>query len=386
MSETRTRPLRVIFLTHNFPRFPGDVSGSFLATLARGLIGRGHSVVVIAPSDQGDAGEPDFEGVRVRRIRYASAGREILAYRGTMVEAARSPMGMLTTLSLGRALRRATREELARGGDLVHAHWWVPGGLAAPPEARLVLTVHGTDSVLLARSGLVRLAARPLLRRARVLTTVAAPAAAVLARTSGRPLAEIRIQPMPIETSRYTVWSGGGGGLFVVARLTRQKRVDLALQALTHLSSTLRLTVIGDGPERGNLEALRDRLGLTSRVQLIGAQSPARVAEFLRAADVALFPAVQEGFGLAAAEALMAGVPVVACVDGGGVLDVVPATGAGRHSIPDPESIARAVQELLSDPASRVRAQEAGLRWREQLSPDHVAGVVEQWYHEALRA
>ena len=39
-----------------------------------------------------------------------------------------------------------------------------------------------------------------------------------------------------------------------------------------------------------------------------------------------LFPAQGEGFGLAAAEALMAGVPVVACWDGGGLLDVVPET------------------------------------------------------------
>ena len=45
-----------------------------------------------------------------------------------------------------------------------------------------------------------------------------------------------------------------------------------------------------------------------------------------------LFPARDEGFGLTAAEALMAaGVPVVACTDGGGVLDVVPSSGAGRR-------------------------------------------------------
>jgi glycosyltransferase involved in cell wall biosynthesis len=241
--------------------------------------------------------------------------------------------------------------------------------------------------VLLARSRLVGLVARPLFRRARVVTAVSGAAASVIVRATGRAIDRIHVQPMPIDTSRYQRWSRGGNGLLAVARLTRQKRLDLALRALALVRDPqLRLTVIGDGPERASLEALRDRLGLTSRVRFLGARSPSEVAETLTETDLALFPAREEGFGLAAAEALMAGVPVVACEDGGGVLTVVPASGAGRRARPQPESIAHAIEELLADDSARECARQDGLRWRQSLSPEHVARVFEGWYREALNA
>ena len=72
--------------------------------------------------------------MRIRRVRYASARGETLAYRGTMAAALRAPGGWRALAGLWRALRRAAREEMAAGADLIHAHWWVPAGLAAPPE------------------------------------------------------------------------------------------------------------------------------------------------------------------------------------------------------------------------------------------------------------
>jgi glycosyltransferase involved in cell wall biosynthesis len=363
------------------------VSGAFLATLARALLARGHDVRVVAPSDGGEIGPPTLDGIPVRRVRYAAPGRETLAYRGTMAQEIRHLRGILTVLALGRAFRRAAREEMSRGADLVHAHWWVPAGLAAPPEAPLVLTIHGTDAVILGRSRLVGWAAAPLFRRARVVTAVSASAATSVARATGMGIDRVHIQPMPIDTARYDRWSTGGGGLLLVARLTRQKRVDLALNALAFVGDPgLLLTVIGDGPERARLEVLSGRLGLSTRVRFLGARPPAEVAEALTGADLALFPARDEGFGLAAAEALMAGVPVVACEDGGGVLSLVPATGAGRHARPAPEPLAHAITDLLHDASARECARLEGLRLRHSLSPDNVAQVFEGWYREALNA
>jgi hypothetical protein len=85
--------VRVVFLTHNFPRWPGDLSGSFLGTLATALTARGVEVRVVAPSDEGKGGEDEVGGVPVRRVRYASARLETLAYRGTMTAALRAPGG-----------------------------------------------------------------------------------------------------------------------------------------------------------------------------------------------------------------------------------------------------------------------------------------------------
>ena len=380
--------MRVVFLTHNYPRFAGDVAGAFLATLAGGLVRRGVEVRVVAPSDAGKGGTEELDGVPVRRVRYASAGRETLAYRGTMQAAVRGPRGLGALAGLWRALRRAAREEVQAGADLVHAHWWVPAGLAAPPDAPMVITVHGTDAALLQRSRLARRLARPVLHRAKVVTAVSRELAGWVQNGVGRYVDPAHVHPMPVE-SRGRPWTTGGGGAIVVARLTAQKRVALAIEAVGVLISCgheLPLTIVGDGPERPALERQVERLGIEPFVRFVGAVPAADVAGYLATADVMIFPAQGEGFGLAAAEALMSGVPVVACWDGGGVLDVVPESGAGRLTLPSPDPMADTVLGLLGDPDRLALARLVGESWRARLAPDHVAELCEGWYREALGA
>lgn len=380
--------MRVAFLTHNYPRFVGDVSGAFLATLAAALVRRGVEVRVVAPSDQGQGGEEELDGVLVRRVRYASAAGETLAYRGTMQAALRAPSGLHALAGLWRALRRAAREELETGADLIHAHWWVPAGLAAPPSACMVLTSHGTDAALLRGSRLARRLARPVYRRAAVVTAVSRELAGWIQTGVGRYVAPAHVHPMPVESAGRP-WTTGGGGAVIVARLTRQKRVALAIDALAVLTSCghdLPLTIIGDGPERGALERQVERLGIAPFVRFVGAVPPAEVPGFLATADVMIFPAQGEGFGLAPAEALMSGVPVVACWDGGGVLDVVPETGAGRLALPSADAMADTTLDLLGDPDRLAIARLVGESWRARLDPDHVAEICEGWYREALGA
>ena len=74
----------------------------------------------------------------------------------------------------------------------------------------------------------------------------------------------------------------------------------------------------------------------------------------------------------------MAGVPVVACWDGGGVLDVVPPTGAGRLTLPAPEAMGDAILGLLAEPDRRDMARLVGESWRARLDPDHVAEICER--------
>jgi len=303
-----------------------------------------------------------------------------------MQAAIRRPGGWLALAGLWRALRRAAREEMARGADLVHAHWWVPAGLAIPPSAPAVLTLHGTDAALLRRSGVARRLGTPVIRRARVVTVVSRELATWVQDATATYVPKEHIQPMPVDASGYP-WTTGGGGIVTIARLTRQKRVHLALEALACLVELGRetpLTIVGDGPERAALEALAGRLGVARLVTFAGAVSPDRVPEFLARADLMLFPAQGEGFGLAAAEALMAGVPVVACWDGGGVLDVVPERGAGRLTLPAAEALADAALDVLNDPERLAQGRIEGESCRRRLSPDHVAEVCEGWYREAL--
>ena len=375
--------MRVVFVTHNYPRHDGDVSGAFLHPLALALQHRGHDVRVVAPADAGHNGRDLLDGVPVRRVRYAAPERENLAYEARMMTRVRSPSGMFALGGLLRALRQGAREEAAGGAGetVLHAHWWLPAGLSLPKELPRVITLHGTDARLLERNALLRWIGRRVLRRARVITAVSDDLAGIVARATGRRDTLSRVQPMPVSMDDRP-WTRGGGGLIVVARLTRQKRVDLAIR--THAELDGNLTIIGDGPERPGLEKLVAALKIQGRVRFTGMLPVSAVARELGSADVMLFPAVNEGFGLSAVEALMAGVPVVACRDGGGVVAAVQAHGGGIVTDPTPGALAGAVRTARS-PARRASARTAGEKWRETLAPDPVAERFEGWYREAMR-
>jgi len=375
--------VRVILLTHNYPRHAGDLPGSFLHPLAVALRDRGHDVRVVAPSDRGHGGREALDGVPVRRVRYAAPEREILAYTGRMQDEVRSASGLMALRGLIRGMREGAMAEAegAAGDAVIHAQWWIPAGLAAPSGFPLVLTLHGTDGRLLKKSAVARWLARAVLRRADLVTAVSRHLAGIVEETTGREDVTGHVQPMPIESTGRP-WSTGGAGVVVVCRLTAQKRVDLALKAVVELRQPLPLTVIGDGPERAALENFA-AAHPAARISFTGQLPPADVAARLGSADVMVFPAMGEGLGLSAVEALMAGVPVVVASDGGGVVEAVRAHGGGIVTAPTPESLAAGVQDALS-PTIRAAARGAGERWRTELAPSRVAGTFEAWYREAL--
>lgn len=379
--------MRVVFVTHNYPRAPGDLPGAFLHPLALALRARGHDVRVVAPSHRGAGGRDEVDGVPVNRVRYAAPEREWLGYEGRLAEAGRSAGGLRALAGLIAALRREARSEVhgSRGGAVLHAHWWVPAGLALPAGVPSVITVHGTDGRLLSRGVLPRLAGRWALRRVRVVTAVSRSLGEEVARATGRTDVLGRIHSMPVPLDGRP-WSGGAGDLVTVARLTAQKRLHLALEALAHLrelGTPLRLTIIGDGPERASLARIAGELHLTSQVEFTGALASAEVALRLARARAFILPAAGEGFGLAVVEALMAGVPAVVCQDGGGAAEVVERWGGGLIVPPDRVAIAEAIRGIDS---AREAARQAGQRWRAELAPDRVAAIFERWYSEALGA
>lgn len=379
--------MRVVFLTHNYPRHRDDVAGAFLHPLARELHRRGVDVRVVAPSDEGRGGRDELDGIPVRRVRYGTAAQETLAYRGTMADAVKSPQGLRSLARLNRALRGGASEELADADEaILHAHWWFPAGAAAPVSARMVVTCHGTDIRLLERNVFIRWLGRRTLRRAEVVTTVSHPWAATITRVTGVAVPEDRIQPMPVPAIDRPV-TIRGGGVVIVGRLSEQKRVDLGIAGYAEARQrglTMPLTIVGDGPRRAALQSMVGGLGLKEVVTFTGEVAPSRVPDYLGTADCCLMTAEAEGLGLTAAEALMQGVPVVACEDGGGVLDVVPASGAGRVVAPNAAAIGAALIELLDDPAAHAAAILVGEEWRDRLSAARVADCCLRWYQEAL--
>jgi glycosyltransferase involved in cell wall biosynthesis len=386
--------VRVLFLTHAFPRHSGDVAGAFLLRLARALVDAGTAVDVLAPASAGLAAHDTIEGIAVERFRYAPRRWETLAYTGTLAEQfTNSWTGKVALAGLigggGIAVRRAAA---ARRADLVHAHWWIPGGVSArlsqlsggPPY---VLSLHGYDVLMLRRSRAARVAARGVLRGARVVTAASSYLADVVTDVAGLDPARIVVRPMPTAVSDGVGDAPGGGGVFTVGRLTPFKRFDLLIDAMAALrarGTVVPLTIVGDGSERAALEQRARERGIAASTTFVGALPPDRVAPTIASADVFAFPAENEGLGLAAAEALMLGIPVVAARSGG-VPDVVPATGAGRL-VPagDLNGFAAAIADVLADPRARQLAREVGGALRRHLAPSAVAAVFHDVYQTAL--
>ena len=257
------------------------------------------------------------------------------------------------------------------------------GGISAWLTRRpYVLTLHGMDVVVLESSAPARLLAGRILRGAAAITAVSSDLADRIATATGVDRARITVQPMPIDTSRWTRTSAGGAGVVTVGRMTDRKRLDVLLRALAMLRDegrVLPLTIIGDGTERARLESLTDELKLRGQVRFTGALPPDDIPGAMGDADVFAFPALGEGFGLAAAEALLLGIPVVAARDGGGVRDIVPESGAGRLINVNPRELADALRDVVDDPQSRQLAAAAGNALRHRLDS---AGAAEQF--EAL--
>ena len=149
--------------------------------------------------------------------------------------------------------------------------------------------------------------------------------------------------------------------LVLCSRLSREKRPDLAIEALRVLRSQgcpARLVVAGSGPLAASLR--RRAKGLP--VEMVGHLADRlSVALLLGSADVVLAPGPVETFGLAALEALACGTPVVASSTSA-VAELV-GGGAGRTATPEPAALAAAVASLLAVPeaqrrqAARARAQ-----------------------------
>jgi glycosyltransferase involved in cell wall biosynthesis len=393
--------LKILLVTHNFPRRADDMAGAFLLALARGQQALGHEVRVVAPHAAGLAGRETVGGVEVVRYRYGPDEQETLAYAGTMHEQAlRSWSARWRLLQFIRAGRRAVRRECAAfQPDVVHVNWWVPGGFAVWPANAggrpVVLTSHGTDLFLLDRFPAARRLAGPIFRSAAEVTVISTPLVDRVARL-GVPRERITVLPMPLTADRFThapPHERDQGRMLFVGRLIERKGAEFAIRAVAELRRKgrgVRLTLVGDGADRPRLEALVKELGLFGVVELAGALPHDAVAEHYRTASVLLMPAVtdwkgeQEGFGMVLVEAMASGLPVVA-TRSGGIPDVV-IDGATGLLVPerDPEALATAATRLLDDPALAQRlAAAAGATLEARFAPDAIARGYEAVYRRA---
>jgi len=136
---------------------------------------------------------------------------------------------------------------------------------------------------------------------------------------AGQDGGKVHVIPPPVDVPRYTVAANGGPPLIAaVGRTSYIKGFDDLLRALARLPETVRLTLVGDGPQLPVLKSLASRAGLQGRVQFAGWVRYEKMAEIYRRAHVVALPSLwPEAFGNVGVEALSHGRPVVAYRVGG---------------------------------------------------------------------
>ncbi len=189
-------------------------------------------------------------------------------------------------------------------------------------------------------------------------------------------------------TDRVTIASRAESdivSLLAVGSLIPRKGYDLLIAALAMLTDLpWRLTIAGDrdrDPETARrLETAIERFDLTGRIQLTGAVSADRLSALYAGSDLFVLPSRFEGYGMAYAEALAHGVPVIAS-NAGAIPDTVPPSAGMLVPPDDVDALALVLRRLIGCPRERHRLA-AGARavpfpsWNEQAAK--FAGVLDR--------
>ncbi len=169
---------------------------------------------------------------------------------------------------------------------------------------------------------------------------------------------------------------GGEMEVLCVARFVPRKQQDVLLRALAELSDLpLRCRFVGEGPTRGEMQALAARLGLDEAVEFCGRRQRDEVVEMLGTTDVFVLCSLWEGLPGSVLEAMTAGVPVVA-TDVSGTRELID-DGRTGLLIPsgDHKSLSRALRRVVAGEELRRRLGIAG--WHEATTNYSYARLVE---------
>ncbi|MEA3297475.1 MAG: glycosyltransferase family 4 protein, partial [candidate division Zixibacteria bacterium] len=370
--------IRLLMLTHNYPRFTGDYAGVFLALLARRLLKHNIQPIVLAPHDKGAAEYEENSGVKIYRFRYASdENHENLAYRGNMQQLAfGSAGGLLRFRNFLKRFSNVSREIIEKENiDILAGHWLLPTGLVMKSLARktslpMLLSSHGSDIRLMGAAGkLPYRYLRGFCRRLSRWTVVSSFLKEQVLQLDSQLMNMLEVLPLPHdETIFYKDKKIEREEALVVSitRFTKQKRVRYLIEAFSRVVQerpSARLHIYGSGPLRSEIERLITAHGLTRHVQLIAPVSQEKLREIYNRASLVVLNSWREGFGLTLSEAMLCGAPVVG-VKSGGITDIIKHEERGLLVEPDDNrELAAAIIRLLKDQPLREKLADAGHRF-----------------------
>lgn len=306
----------------------------------------------------------------------------------------------LYTLALaGKIIDVARYEKL----DVLHVHYAIPHAISGylareilqgTDPVSLVTTLHGTDITLVGLEPSFHPLVKFSLERSDAVTAVSQHLAEKT-RQSFDIESPIDVIPNFVDTTVYKrepcealsrqLGSKDEFVLMHISNFRPVKRVQDCVRILAEVrrSVNARLVLVGDGPERSDVERLVREMDLMQHVTFLGKQSA--LPEILAMADVFLLPSQQESFGLSALEAMACEVPVIA-TNIGGIPEVVRHGETGYVAeLGDVQRMAKYCVELLTTPKKLAAFREnARKRAVERFGIDLIVPMYENVYTRAI--
>ena len=365
--------MRILHLNPYFFPYRGGIERRIWG-LSKELVKHGHEVIVLTSLLPGTAPEEKVDGISVRRLE--SKFYDIANYNPPF----------LTTKGIAEAIRDLSP-------DVIDFHYrWAPDYTRSIKKVRkdipVVFTFHNTFGEGEGLEGRISYLSdsvfKYFLRQCDLIVCVSD--------FIRRDLEKRRIPPERLrvvyngldptsdeELARLKAANAKEGPYAVnVGRLVRTKGLNVLVEAARSVTSPLSFVIIGEGPEKEDLERQAADLGVAARFEFAGFTAEERKRELMAGARMMVHPASFESFGIAVLEALDLGCPAVTTAVGG-LPEVVGEAGLlvrpGR-----PEELAKAIDRMASDDAFHKEASTAARQRAKSFSWAALAPQVEQAY------
>ncbi|WP_304509258.1 glycosyltransferase family 4 protein [Anaerotignum sp.] len=172
-----------------------------------------------------------------------------------------------------------------------------------------------------------------------------------------------------------------------VGRVAKEKSIDVVIKALPDLLQKIpavRMVIVGEGPEKENLESLAKSLGVEKHIIFTGGKPWTEIGKYYQLGNVFCSASVTETQGLTFAEAMAAGVPVVAkndpCIN-----NIITHNVTGLL-FEDQEKLSQLLYQVLTDESLQNRLSKAGMETMKKLSADSFCTYVESLYEKILQS
>ncbi len=288
--------------------------------------------------------------------------------------------------------------------DLLHVHYAIPHASAAYMAKKIlekenikipvITTLHGTDITLVGRDKTYAPVVTFSINESDAITAVSEDLKEETYR-SFKIEKEIeviynfidvsRFNKKPIDAFKKAIAPNGEKILLHVSNFRKLKRVSDVVRIFNEVHKVIPsiLLFVGDGPDRPTAEELCRELGLCDEIKFVGRQE--QMEEILAIGDLFLLPSEYESFGLAALEAMAAGVPVIS-TNVGGLKEInVPGETGYMADVGDIETLSRYSIDILKDEETLKKFKKKAATHAKIFDINNIVPLYEKLYGRFLQ-